>query len=89
MRDRLLPAALSVLCCSLHRSLCQEPHAFTLSGDYPVTHDPSIAREGNTYYVFATTSNPNEGQFPIRCSNDLQVMETLRPCLRQNPRMDS
>ena len=50
---------------------CQQPQALRLSGDYPVTHDPSIAREGNTYYVFATTSNPGEGQFPIRCSNDL------------------
>jgi arabinan endo-1,5-alpha-L-arabinosidase len=36
-----------------------------------VTHDPSIAREGNSYYVFATTSNANDGQFPIRCSHDL------------------
>src|SRR5580692_11743472 len=35
---------------------CQEPHALPLSGDYPVTHDPSIAREGDSYYVFATTS---------------------------------
>jgi arabinan endo-1,5-alpha-L-arabinosidase len=52
--------------------LCgQQPHALTLSGDYPVTHDPSIAREGKTYYVFATTSNAREGQFPIRCSEDL------------------
>jgi arabinan endo-1,5-alpha-L-arabinosidase len=50
---------------------CQEPQALTLTGDYPVTHDPSIAREGNTYYVFATTSNANEGQFPVRCSQDL------------------
>jgi arabinan endo-1,5-alpha-L-arabinosidase len=52
--------------------LGQEPHAFTLSGDYPITHDPSISREGNMYYVFATTSNPSEGQFPIRCSTDLK-----------------
>jgi arabinan endo-1,5-alpha-L-arabinosidase len=50
---------------------CQAPQALTLSGDYPVTHDPSIAREGNTYYVFATTMNAKEGQFPIRCSHDL------------------
>jgi arabinan endo-1,5-alpha-L-arabinosidase len=49
----------------------QEPQALVLSGDYAITHDPSIAREGNTYYVFATTSNANEGQFPVRCSNDL------------------
>ena len=51
--------------------LSQEPKALTLSGDYALTHDPSIARKGNTYYVFATTSNAREGQFPIRCSNDL------------------
>jgi arabinan endo-1,5-alpha-L-arabinosidase len=54
-------------------ALGQEPHAFTLAGDYPITHDPSIAREGNVYYVFATTSNPSEGQFPIRCSSDLNA----------------
>lgn len=50
---------------------CQEPHALPLRGDYPITHDPSIAYEGNTYYVFATTSNAAEGQMPIRCSHDL------------------
>jgi arabinan endo-1,5-alpha-L-arabinosidase len=55
------------------QSYCQEPQALTLSGDYPVTHDPSIAREGDTYYVFATTSNAKEGQFPVRCSHDLQA----------------
>jgi arabinan endo-1,5-alpha-L-arabinosidase len=51
--------------------LCQGPRALILSGDYPVTHDPSIAKEGSTYYVFATSSGSAEGQFPIRCSNDL------------------
>jgi arabinan endo-1,5-alpha-L-arabinosidase len=50
---------------------CQEPEPLALSGDYPVTHDPSIAHEGSTYYVFATTSKPSDGQFPVRCSNDL------------------
>jgi arabinan endo-1,5-alpha-L-arabinosidase len=50
---------------------CQSPRALSLSGDYPITHDPSIAKEGKTYYVFATTSKSEEGQFPIRCSNDL------------------
>ena len=30
---------------------CQEPRAFILSGDFPLTHDPSIAREGDSYYV--------------------------------------
>jgi hypothetical protein len=57
--------------------ICQGPRPLSLSGDYPVTHDPSIAREGHAYYVFATTSNPNEGQFPIRCSRDLLSCITL------------
>jgi len=52
-------------------SCCQEPQALPLSGDYPITHDPSISREGNTYYVFATTSRADQGQFPVRCSQDL------------------
>jgi arabinan endo-1,5-alpha-L-arabinosidase len=70
MRSRFLLSAIIALLLT-PPMLCQEPQAFVLSGDYPITHDPSIAREGNTYYVFATTSNPAEGQFPIRCSNDL------------------
>jgi arabinan endo-1,5-alpha-L-arabinosidase len=49
----------------------QQPQALSLSGDYPMTHDPSIGREGNTYYVFATGFAPGGGQFAIRCSNDL------------------
>jgi arabinan endo-1,5-alpha-L-arabinosidase len=49
----------------------QTPQALTLSGDYPLTHDPSIGREGNTYYVFATGFAPGGGQFAIRCSSNL------------------
>jgi arabinan endo-1,5-alpha-L-arabinosidase len=49
----------------------QAPMPFTLSGDYPMTHDPSIGREGGTYYVFATGPASGGGQFPIRCSSNL------------------
>jgi len=52
-------------------AFCQAPRALKLRGDYPLTHDPSIARENGTYYVFSTAHSPNEGQFPIRCSTDL------------------
>ena len=49
----------------------QGPRALPLSGDYALAHDPSIAKDGDTYYVF-TTSGPREtSQIPIRCSNDL------------------
>lgn len=46
-------------------------------GDYALTHDPSIAHQGDTYYVFATTSNSAEGQLPIRCSQNLRAW---KPC---------
>ena len=46
-------------------------HAYTLAGDFAFTHDPSIAKDGGTYYVFATGKAPEGGQFPIRCSEDL------------------
>jgi arabinan endo-1,5-alpha-L-arabinosidase len=52
---------------------CRCQQALPLSGDYPITHDPSIAHAGDTYYVFATTSNAAEGQLPIRCSHDLHA----------------
>jgi arabinan endo-1,5-alpha-L-arabinosidase len=45
--------------------------ALALSGDFPGTHDPSIAKEGNTWYVFATGKAPGGGQFEVRCSTDL------------------
>lgn len=49
----------------------QQPEALTLTGAVAFTHDPSIAKDGNTYYVFATGKAPDGGQFPIRCSTDL------------------
>jgi arabinan endo-1,5-alpha-L-arabinosidase len=51
----------------------QQPQALQLSGDYATTHDPSIGREGNNYYVYATTMAGDVGQFPIRCSSDLHA----------------
>ena len=45
--------------------------ALSLSGEVQFTHDPSIARDGKTFYVFATGKAPEGGQFPIRCSEDL------------------
>ena len=49
-----------------------QPHAYQLSGDVAGTHDPSIIREGNTWYVFATGKAPDGGQLAIRCSTDLK-----------------
>jgi arabinan endo-1,5-alpha-L-arabinosidase len=50
----------------------QAPRVYKLQGDYASTHDPSIAKDGATYYVFATGKAREGGQFPLRCSEDLE-----------------
>jgi arabinan endo-1,5-alpha-L-arabinosidase len=53
-------------------SQAQVPHVYTLSGDILGTHDPSIIKEGKTWYVFATGKAPGGGQLAVRCSDDLE-----------------
>lgn len=50
--------------------------ALPLASDVQLTPDPSIARDGNTVYIFATGKAPEDSQFPIRCS------EARRRCQR-------
>jgi arabinan endo-1,5-alpha-L-arabinosidase len=69
------PAVLSIaLCCSVAFALpahAQQPHAYDLQGDIAGAHDPAIAREGKTYYVFTTGKASGGGQLGIRCSEDI------------------
>jgi arabinan endo-1,5-alpha-L-arabinosidase len=49
-----------------------EPQAYALQGDIEGTHDPSIIKEGSTWYLYGTvTEKAPDGQLPIRCSQDL------------------
>jgi arabinan endo-1,5-alpha-L-arabinosidase len=48
------------------------PSAYALSGDFAGTHDPSVMKQDNTWYVFATGYAPGGGQMAIRCSKDLK-----------------
>jgi arabinan endo-1,5-alpha-L-arabinosidase len=44
---------------------------YELTGDTSPVHDPSIIRQGSTYYVFSTDGSSSQGGFiPIRCSTD-------------------
>ncbi|MDR3727110.1 MAG: arabinan endo-1,5-alpha-L-arabinosidase [Terracidiphilus sp.] len=71
-RTNVVLAALMLAAASwLPGAHAQEPKALQLTGDYPGTHDPSIGREGNNYYVYATGRAPDGGQFAIRCSSNL------------------
>jgi len=73
MRSIRLSAALfaSLLCLSA-TSHAEPPHAYSLSGDAAGTHDPSLIKQGKTWYVFATGKAPGGGQFAVRCSDDLE-----------------
>src|ERR1700734_1266204 len=44
---------------------------YEFTGDSSPVHDPSIIRQGSTYYVFSTDASSSQGGFiPIRCSTD-------------------
>jgi arabinan endo-1,5-alpha-L-arabinosidase len=67
----VIPAAQSL---SAQQSIAAPPQALVLDGDIAGTHDPSIAKDGDTWYVFATATGPNhKGELPIRCSKDLHL----------------
>src|ERR1017187_3223792 len=52
------------------------PHVIKVDGDVQFTHDPSIIKDGATWYLFATGSGPDrKGQLGIRCSKDLHHWE--------------
>jgi len=51
----------------------QEAQALALTGDFWGTHDPSVIKAGDTWYVFATGKAQGGGQFQIRCSTDLHA----------------
>ncbi len=51
--------------------LAASPRSIPVTGDVQGTHDPSIARDGRTWYVFATGKTPEGGQLAVRCSDDL------------------
>jgi arabinan endo-1,5-alpha-L-arabinosidase len=66
------------------------PQALKLDGDIAGAHDPSMIREGNTYYVFTTGKTSTGGQMAIRCSTDLtnwrfcgQVFDTIPAWIRE------
>jgi len=48
------------------------PKAFKLEGEIKFVHDPSIIKQGDTWYVFSTGNGPERsGELPIHCSKDL------------------
>jgi arabinan endo-1,5-alpha-L-arabinosidase len=65
-------ALLPLFALASNKCIAQKPNVFRLSGDIAGTHDPSIIKEGKTWYVFATGKAPGGGQIAVRCSGDLE-----------------
>jgi arabinan endo-1,5-alpha-L-arabinosidase len=50
------------------------PQVVKVEGDVEHVHDPSIAKDGDAWYLFGTANGPvRDGELPIRCSQDLHV----------------
>lgn len=82
----LLLAGLFLTSVMSARSQHAQPKAFQLEGEVAGTHDPSIIKDGDTWYLFATTMGPHpKGQFPIRCSKDLHLWKRCGYVLPQIP----
>lgn len=51
-----------------------KPEIISVSGDTEYVHDPSLIKDGDTWYLFGTANGPNrDGELPIRCSPDLRT----------------
>ncbi|HKQ86888.1 MAG TPA: arabinan endo-1,5-alpha-L-arabinosidase [Candidatus Acidoferrales bacterium] len=75
MTRRACFASMMLLLCATRAPAQSEksPVAVQLEGDVQGTHDPSIIKQGNTWYVFSTTTGRGStGQLPVRCSGDLK-----------------
>lgn len=55
-----------------HNDPGNSPEVIKVEGDVEYTHDPSIAKDGDTWYLFGTANGPvRKGELPIRCSKNL------------------
>ena len=61
-------------------------HVISVSGDVEYVHDPSLIKDGNTWYEFGTGSGPSHvGELPIRCSPDLHVWKRCGSVFNEIP----
>lgn len=62
------------------------PEIIPVSGDTEFVHDPSLIKEGETWYLFSTAAGPDHhGEIPVRCSKDLRVWQKCGSVLEHIP----
>lgn len=61
--------------------------SYTATGDVTPVHDPSLIRQGNTWYSFSSDSNgtPTNAFLDIRCSSDLTQWKACGSVFTQIP----
>lgn len=85
-RRSILLLIFSVFTTRIIASSPTTPQVIPVEGDVESTHDPSIIKDGNTWYLFATVTGPHpQGQLPIRCSQDLHHWKNCGFVFQQVP----
>jgi len=90
MNIRLLLGCIFLAAFSINGSPAQHssgsPKALDLAGDIQHVHDPSIIRDGMTWYLFSTgNSSEHGGEIPVRCSQDLHEWQKCGYVLSEIP----
>ena len=84
-----LPPAILLLACWAQAALGQplpSARVLAVSGDTEYVHDPSLIRDGDTWYLFGTANGPqHRGELPIRCSRDLHQWKLCGSVFDQIP----
>lgn len=76
MRHRPTAVVGVILACIVTLAAAQSaPRMLAVSGDINPVHDPVVAKDGDTYYLFATGGRNGRGVTPIRRSRDLLTWE--------------
>lgn len=90
MKILFLPVCIFLAGFASYSGLAQQssspPQALELRGAVQDVHDPSIIRDGRTWYVFSTSNGRElEGQIPVRCSEDLHTWQKCGYALSEIP----
>jgi arabinan endo-1,5-alpha-L-arabinosidase len=68
----MLSVMFSILSGYAQQTASTAPQVIGVSGDVEGVHDPSIIKDGNSWYLFGTATEPQrDGELPVRCSPDL------------------
>jgi arabinan endo-1,5-alpha-L-arabinosidase len=79
-------AAVATLLSGVSSGQAVAQHAIPVSGEVQGIHDPSMGKDGNTWYVFSTkTDLKAPGELPIHCSQDLQHWKSCGNVMEKKP----